>query len=36
RLPYHHAIWHLFVLVGSITHFIAVLYFVVPVRPAFG
>lgn len=36
RLPYHHAIWHLFVLAGSITHFIAVLYFVVPVYQAAG
>lgn len=27
-LPYHHAIWHLFVLGGSICHFFAVLYYV--------
>jgi hemolysin III len=25
RLPYHHFIWHLFVLAGSACHFIAVL-----------
>jgi len=25
RLPYHHAVWHLFVLVGSACHFFAVL-----------
>ena len=25
RLPYHHAIWHLFVLAGSICHYVAVL-----------
>ncbi len=25
RLPYHHAVWHVFVLIGSICHFIAVL-----------
>jgi hemolysin III len=25
RLPYHHAVWHLFVLAGSICHFFAVL-----------
>ena len=31
KLPYHHAIWHLFVLAGSIFHFFAVLFFVVPV-----
>jgi hemolysin III len=25
KLPYHHAIWHLFVLAGSFFHFIAML-----------
>lgn len=30
RLPYHHAIWHLFVLVASFLHFLAVLWYVVP------
>jgi hemolysin III len=30
RLPYHHAIWHLFVLAGSVLHFLAVLWYVVP------
>jgi len=29
RLPYHHAVWHLFVLAGSICHFFAVLATVV-------
>jgi hemolysin III len=29
RLPYHHTIWHLFVLIGSLLHFFAVLFFVV-------
>lgn len=29
-LPYSHAIWHLFVLVGSILHFFAVLLYVIP------
>jgi hemolysin III len=24
RLPYHHAVWHLFVLAGSVCHFVAV------------
>jgi hemolysin III len=28
RLPYHHAIWHLFVLAGSILHFFAILLYV--------
>jgi hemolysin III len=30
RLPYHHAIWHIFVLAGSISHFFAVLLYVIP------
>ena len=30
RLPYHHAVWHLFVLAGSVLHFFAVLLYVLP------
>ena len=30
RLPYNHAIWHLFVLAGSICHYLAVLLYVSP------
>jgi hemolysin III len=30
KLPYHHAIWHLFVLGGSVCHYFAVLHYVVP------
>ena len=30
RLPYHHAVWHLFVLCGSICHYFAVMFYVVP------
>ncbi len=30
RLPYNHAIWHLFVLAGSCFHFFAVLFYVIP------
>jgi hemolysin III len=30
KLPYHHLIWHLFVMAGSICHFIAVYAFVLP------
>lgn len=30
--PYHHAIWHLFVLAGGILHFLAVLLYLTPVR----
>jgi hemolysin III len=32
RLPYHHAIWHLFVLGGSACHYFAVLFYVLPAR----
>ncbi|MCE5262527.1 MAG: hemolysin III family protein [Deltaproteobacteria bacterium] len=31
RRPYHHAIWHLFVLGGSILHYFAILLYVIPV-----
>ncbi|MBW2185305.1 MAG: hemolysin III family protein [Deltaproteobacteria bacterium] len=31
-LPYHHAIWHLFVLSGSVLHFCCVMFYVVPVN----
>ena len=30
KLPYHHAIWHGFVLAGSIFHFFSVFYSVIP------
>ena len=30
RLPYHHAIWHVFVLAGSACHWAAVFFYVVP------
>ena len=30
KLPYHHAIWHGFVLVGSALHFFAILFYVIP------
>jgi hemolysin III len=29
--PYHHAIWHLFVLAASIVHFFAILLYLLPV-----
>jgi hemolysin III len=32
KLPYHHAIWHGFVLAGTVLHFFAVLLYVIP-RP---
>ncbi|WJH37033.1 hemolysin III family protein [Paenibacillus sp. CC-CFT747] len=28
--PYHHAVWHLFVLAGSVMHFFAILFYVLP------
>ncbi|MGF1726455.1 PAQR family membrane homeostasis protein TrhA [Photobacterium nomapromontoriensis] len=31
RIPYNHAIWHLFVLGGTVCHFLAIYYFVKPV-----
>lgn len=29
KIPYHHVIWHLFVIAGSIFHFFAVFYYVI-------
>ena len=34
RMPYNHAIWHLFVLGGSICHYGAVFFYVLPYHPA--
>ena len=31
RLPFNHAVWHLFVIAGSVCHFFAVLLYVLPV-----
>ena len=33
RLRYFHATWHVFVLAGSVAHYFAVLFYVVPARP---
>ena len=33
RLLYFHATWHLFVLAGSVAHYFAILFYVVPPRP---
>lgn len=35
KLPYHHAIWHVFVLAGSVFHFLAVLFYVIPIAGLF-
>lgn len=32
-IPYHHAIWHLFVLTGTVFQFFAILLYVIPVFP---
>ncbi|HDQ04328.1 MAG TPA: hemolysin III family protein [Deltaproteobacteria bacterium] len=32
KLPFNHAIWHAFVLAGSICHFFAVLFYVIPLK----
>ncbi|MEK3734527.1 MULTISPECIES: PAQR family membrane homeostasis protein TrhA [Paenibacillus] len=29
--PYHHAIWHLFVLAGTVLHFFAILFYLLPI-----
>ena len=30
RLPFNHAIWHVFVLAGSVCHFLAIFFYVIP------
>jgi hemolysin III len=30
KLPYHHAVWHLFVLAGSTCHYLAILFYLLP------
>ncbi|MGO4276007.1 hemolysin III family protein, partial [Paenibacillus sp. TAF58] len=30
RIPYHHAIWHVFVLAGSACHFFSIFWYVIP------
>ena len=32
KLKFHHAVWHIFVLAGSILHFFAVLFYVIPIQ----
>ncbi|MCP4130437.1 MAG: hemolysin III family protein [bacterium] len=34
KLPFNHAVWHLFVLAGSISHFFAILFHVLPMKNA--
>ena len=33
RVPYFHALWHIFVLAGSVAHYFAILFYVVTARP---
>jgi len=30
RFPYHHLVWHLFVIAGSVSHFFAIFFHVIP------
>ena len=32
QFPYHHLVWHLFVMAGSISHFFAVFFHMIPAR----
>jgi len=32
ELPYNHAIWHIFVLLGTVSHFFCILFYVLPSR----
>jgi hemolysin III len=32
QVPYMHAVWHLFVMGGSLCHYFAVLFYLVPAR----
>ena len=34
RIPYNHAAWHVFVIAGSLCHYLAVLWYVIPINPA--
>ena len=34
RIPYNHAIWHAFVIAGSLCHYLSVLWYVVPLNHA--
>lgn len=33
RIPYNHAIWHVFVIAGSLCHYLSVLWYVIPLDP---
>jgi len=33
RIPYNHAIWHVFVIAGSLCHYLSILWYIVPLSP---
>jgi hemolysin III len=33
QIPYNHAIWHVFVIAGSLCHYFSILWYVVPLTP---
>lgn len=33
RLPYNHSIWHVFVIAGSLCHYLSILWYVLPANP---
>lgn len=33
HIPFNHAIWHVFVVTGSLCHYLAILWYVIPVGP---
>ena len=33
RIPYNHAIWHVFVIAGSLCHYFSILWYVIPLTP---
>lgn len=33
RIPYNHAVWHVFVIAGSLCHYFSILWYVVPLAP---
>ena len=33
RIPYNHAIWHVFVVAGSLCHYLSILWYVLPLNP---
>lgn len=35
RIPYNHSIWHMFVVSGSVSHYLCVLWYVVPLNQSY-